>query len=128
MLPGTASLPRLVSTTFASRNLPASSFRGGVRSGQRRNPGSRTAAIRREQEWQHRAARGYLERPKAFRTTALRKIDDTYDYSGLEYPASLEGIAHFEKLNNVCVYVYEIDEDTDDIIDCKRVTRDILKM
>ena len=37
-----------------------------------------------------------------------------------EYPVSLEGITHFENLNKVCVYVYEIDEDTDDIIDCKK--------
>ena len=52
-----------------------------------------------------------------------------YDYSGLEYPVSLEGISHFEKLNKVRVYVYEIDEDTDDIIDCKKmVTHVILAM
>ena len=31
------------------------------------------------------------------RTTALQKINDIYDYSGLEYPVSLEGIAQFEK-------------------------------
>ena len=50
------------------------------------------------------------------RTTALQKIGDIYDYAAV----SLEGISHFEKLNKVCVYVYEIDEDTDDIIDCKK--------
>ena len=57
---------------------------------------------------------------KDFRTTALQKVDETYNYAGLEYPVSLEGISHFENLNKVCIHVYEIDEDTGDIIDCKK--------
>ena len=56
----------------------------------------------------------------AIRTNALQKINDKYNYAGLEYPVSLEGVAHFENLNKVCIYVYEIDEDTGDIIDCKK--------
>lgn len=54
------------------------------------------------------------------RTTALKKVNDKYDYTGLEYPVSLDGISHFEDINKVCIYVYEIDEDTNDIITCRR--------
>jgi hypothetical protein len=54
------------------------------------------------------------------RITVLRQITDKYDYSGLEYPVSLDGIKHFEELNKVCIYVYEVDEETNEINECKK--------
>ena len=63
----------------------------------------------------HQSSKGHSDA----RTIVIQKINDKYDHSGFEYPVSLEGIAHFEDLNKVCAHVYEIDEDTDDIIDCK---------
>ena len=54
------------------------------------------------------------------RVAALRQIEDKCDYSGLEFPVSLHGISHFEELNKVCIYVYEVDEETDDIKECKK--------
>ena len=54
------------------------------------------------------------------RITVLRQVQDKYDYSGLEFPVSLSNIKHFEENNKVCVYVYEIDEETNDIIEAKK--------
>ena len=33
---------------------------------------------------------------------------------------SLDGIRHFENINKVCIYVYKINEETNDIIECKK--------
>ena len=54
------------------------------------------------------------------RITALRQTTDKHDYSRLKYPVSLDGIRHFEELNKVCIYVYEVDEETSDINECKK--------
>jgi hypothetical protein len=54
------------------------------------------------------------------RITVLRQITDKYDYTGLEFPVSLNGIKHFEEVNKVCIYVYEVDEDTNEINECKK--------
>ena len=54
------------------------------------------------------------------RTTALSKMKDKYDYSGLEYPVSFDGIRRFEEINKVSIYVYEVDEETNDINECKK--------
>jgi hypothetical protein len=45
------------------------------------------------------------------RITVLRKLDDKYDYSNMQYPSSHEDISIFEENNKVCVFVYFIDED-----------------
>ena len=62
-----------------------------------------------------------IKQKNSDRITALRQITDKYDQSGLEYPASLDGIRHFEELNKVCVYGYELDAETNDINECKKV-------
>ena len=54
------------------------------------------------------------------RIAALRQIEDKYDYIGLEFPVSLQGISHFEEINKVCIYVYEVDEETSEINECKK--------
>ena len=51
------------------------------------------------------------------RITVLRKIEDKYDYSSLEFPVSLDGIRHVENKNKVCIYVYEINEENNDLIE-----------
>ena len=43
-------------------------------------------------------------------TSALKKIDDKYDYSDIYYPTSYDEIYKFEERNNLCIYVYELDE------------------
>jgi hypothetical protein len=45
------------------------------------------------------------------RITVLRKLDDKYDYSNIQYPASHEDINVFEENNKVSMFVYNIDED-----------------
>ena len=54
------------------------------------------------------------------RITVLRKITDKYDYTGLEFPVSLDNIKHFEEVNKVCIYVYEVDEEACEINECKK--------
>ena len=54
-----------------------------------------------------------------WRTFDYCKIDK-YDYSGLEYAVSLDGVRHFEETNKVCIYVYEVDEEANDIYECKK--------
>ena len=62
------------------------------------------------------------------RTTSLKKINDKYDDSGLEYPVSFGGTSHFENINKVCVYVCEIGEDTNDIIECRKGNTQYIKL
>ena len=45
------------------------------------------------------------------RITVLRQLDDKYDYSNMQYPASHEDINVFEENNKVSIFVYNIDED-----------------
>ena len=58
------------------------------------------------------------------RITVLQ-IQDKYDYSGIEFPVSLSNIKHVEEHNKVCVYVYEIDDETNDIIEAKKRQHEI---
>ena len=45
------------------------------------------------------------------RISALKKIEDKYDYTGVNYPASFEDIERFEENNKVAVFVYYMDEE-----------------
>ena len=49
------------------------------------------------------------------RVTALRKVENKYDFSNINYPASLDDIRTFEKTNKVSIYVYEITENMKEI-------------
>ena len=40
--------------------------------------------------------------------SALKKVQDKYNYDGIEFPVSYDDIYKFEKLNNICIYVYSI--------------------
>ena len=40
--------------------------------------------------------------------SALKKIEDKSDYSGIEFPASYEDIYKFEDLNKVCVFIFTL--------------------
>ncbi|MFM7982811.1 MAG: hypothetical protein ACKPKO_26155, partial [Candidatus Fonsibacter sp.] len=42
---------------------------------------------------------------------ALKKINDKYSYDDISFPVSYEDISKFEEMNEVCIFVYEIDED-----------------
>jgi len=59
-------------------------------------------------------------RKNSDRLTVLRQVQDKYDYSGLEFPVSLTNIKKIEENNKVCIYVYEIDEETNDIVEAKK--------
>lgn len=54
------------------------------------------------------------------RTTALKKVEDKFDYSGREYPVTINSIKICEENNKVSVFVYEIDEDSGDSIASKK--------
>jgi hypothetical protein len=43
--------------------------------------------------------------------SALKKVQDKYNYDGIEFPVSYDDIYKFEELNNICIYVYSIDDD-----------------
>ena len=44
------------------------------------------------------------------RLTVLKKVVDKYDYSDMSFPASYEDIEKFEEINQVCIFVYELDD------------------
>ena len=44
------------------------------------------------------------------RTTVLSKLEDKYNYDGITYPVDYDGITKFENNNNVCIFVYYINE------------------
>ena len=45
------------------------------------------------------------------RVSVLKKIEDKYDYSNVNCPATFDDIATFENNNNISVFVYGIDEE-----------------
>ena len=45
------------------------------------------------------------------RLANLLRIIDAYNYEGIEYPTSYEDIYTSEKINEICIYVYEIHND-----------------
>ena len=44
------------------------------------------------------------------RVTALKKIEDKYNWTGINFPVSFDDITLFEELNQVCINVYGITE------------------
>ncbi len=45
------------------------------------------------------------------RVTALKKVEDAYNYDGITFPTDYEGIKKFEEANEVSILVYAIGED-----------------
>ena len=45
------------------------------------------------------------------RLTVLSKIENKYDFSMIDYPATYDDIAKFEEINKVCIYIYAVDEE-----------------
>ena len=41
------------------------------------------------------------------RITALRKVEDKYNWEGVKFPASSEDVEPFENKNEVCVRIFE---------------------
>ena len=56
------------------------------------------------------------KKEKGHRVTVLDKIKDKYNYGDIQFPADYESIKHFEDLNQVCIYVYIYDEESDQIL------------
>ena len=46
------------------------------------------------------------------RVSALKKIKDKYNYDGMAFPADYTSSETFEYLNKVCIFVYELDEES----------------
>ena len=42
---------------------------------------------------------------------ARKKINDKYNYDGIVFPADYTSFEAIEELNNVCIFIYEIDEE-----------------
>ena len=51
------------------------------------------------------------KRDNCQRISTLRRVEDQYDYSNIQFPVSYQDIERFEILNQLCIYVYAIDED-----------------
>jgi hypothetical protein len=45
------------------------------------------------------------------RITVLKKVEDKYDYTGVDFPASYDDIRTFEENNKVSVFVYYVDSE-----------------
>ena len=56
------------------------------------------------------------KKEKGHRVTVLDKIKDKYNYGDIQFPADYEAIKTFEDLNQVCIYVYIYDEETNQIL------------
>ena len=65
------------------------------------------------------------------RISALRKVEDKYNYQDIQFPVSYDDIAVFEEQNQVSIYVYEINESNNKIDESNRgnynyITNDII--
>ena len=45
------------------------------------------------------------------RVSVLKKVQDNFNYTGIEYPVSFDDITKFEDLNRVSIFIYEIEAD-----------------
>jgi len=50
------------------------------------------------------------ERKNCYRTNDLKKIDDKYNYDGVNFPASCQDIEQFEINNHISVFVYSLND------------------
>ena len=50
------------------------------------------------------------KKAKSHRVTALKKVDDKYNYDNVNFPASVNDIEQFETNNNVSVFVYSVND------------------
>jgi hypothetical protein len=44
------------------------------------------------------------------RVSALKKVQDKFNYSNMKFPASLQDIRQFELQNQICINIYQLDE------------------
>jgi hypothetical protein len=51
-----------------------------------------------------------------YRTTALAKLHDRFDYGDMEFPADYNSIEQFEHLNKVCIFIYTYDEEKNEVV------------
>ena len=51
------------------------------------------------------------------RTTVLSKQEDKYNYDGISYPTTYDDINNFQDNNEICIFVYTIDENDDIVCD-----------
>ena len=45
------------------------------------------------------------------RLSVLKKVQDIYNWEGVNFPATYDDIAHFEELNKVCIFVFSLTKD-----------------
>jgi hypothetical protein len=44
-------------------------------------------------------------------TSKLNMVNGTYNYEGMLFPTTYDDIANVEKINGVCIYIYEFDSE-----------------
>lgn len=44
------------------------------------------------------------------RLSAFAKVEDTYNYSGFDFPFHFDDVDRFEKINKVSIFIYHINE------------------
>ena len=63
------------------------------------------------------------------RVSALKKVKNKYDFTGITFPTSIDDICKFENLNKVCIYIYEISEKCDvDENNEEAITHEIIRL
>ena len=50
------------------------------------------------------------KKEKSHRVSALKKVDDKYNYDNVNFPAALQDIEQFEINNNISVFVYSVND------------------
>ena len=53
------------------------------------------------------------KKEKNHRVSALKKVDDKYNYDNVNFPASISDIEQFEHNNKIAVFVYSINQKDD---------------
>jgi len=53
------------------------------------------------------------EKKNDHRISALKKVKDKYDYGDMSFPADFESIEKFEIKNQVCIYIYSMNDENE---------------
>jgi hypothetical protein len=62
------------------------------------------------------------------RISVLKNIEDKYNYEGIEFPVTFDDITKFEDNNQVCIFVYYIDDDNNIIKEEMEILIILIKM
>ena len=60
------------------------------------------------------------------RITALKQVQDKYNFDRIQYPVPYDSISAVEEQNQVCMHVYEINESNNKIDESKKGNYDYI--